>query len=257
MPTKHFSTYIWLPPGAPSAQVVREFFRLAFSTFRWFKPVRYGRATLAERLDPDRIDYDALSAFYEEYKNITVAARTDRDFFMLYPARTPSFPHVGHINWKTSLAETKSSSWRSAHLQQVSEVMRLFGSPLAYAGSTEDCERKTERLVSNPDGFGQTLTFTVRDYSEGLAGLFWRNFFGPPFLRLFCERLATLPPDTRQELGDGLVLVQPYELPSQAGTPEGDARERELISRLGPECFYDRSRHLKPSRLPELPPAAR
>jgi hypothetical protein len=71
-------------------------------------------------------------------------------------------------------------------------------------------------------------------------------------VRLFGERLATLPPDTQQELGNGLVLVQPYELPAQAGTPEGEARERELIAHLGPECFYDHERHLKPTQLPEL-----
>jgi hypothetical protein len=99
---------------------------------------------------------------------------------------------------------------------------------------------------------GEIETFTVRDPSEGLAGLFWRNFYGPPFTRLFGERLASLPADIRQDLEGGITLVQPYALPSEAGTPEGDARERELIAQLGPECFYDHARHLKPTRLPEL-----
>ncbi|HYI01296.1 hypothetical protein [Hyalangium sp.] len=94
----------------------------------------------------------------------------------------------------------------------------------------------------------------MRDYSEGLAGLYWRTFLGAPFLRLFGDRLATLPADYRQELSDELVLVQPYELPTHASTPEGDARERQLISLLGPECFYDHERHLKPTRRPELGP---
>lgn len=255
MPTKHFATYIWLPPGSPSTPRVRELFERVFNEYRWFKPVRYGVAFLDGRLDPHSIDFDALVAFYEERKTITVLARTDRDFFILHPARTHAFPFVGHILWKTSLSETKASSWRSEHSRQVAEIMRLFGSPFAYAGTAEDCERKAERLVPNPDGFGQTQTFTVRDPSEGLAGLFWRNFYGPPFARLFGERLSTLPSDTRQNLGDDLVLVQPYELPSQAGTPEADARERELISHLGPECFYDHARHIKPTRLPVLPPA--
>jgi hypothetical protein len=89
---------------------------------------------------------------------------------------------------------------------------------------------------------------------EGLAGLFWRNFFGPPFTRLFGERLLSLPPGTHQDLGGGLVLVQPYEQPSQAMTPEGDAAEARLITVLGPECFYDHERHRKPTRLPVLTP---
>jgi hypothetical protein len=47
--------------------------------------------------------------------------------------------------------------------------------------------------------------------------------------------------------------VQPYELPTQAGTPEGEARERQIIAHLGPECFYDHERHLKPTRVLDLP----
>jgi hypothetical protein len=130
--------------------------------------------------------------------------------------------------------------------------MRLVESPLAYSGVRSDIRRKESRLVPRADGLGQEEVFNVRDYSEGLAGLFWRNFYGPPFTRMFGERLATLPADARKELGDGIVLVQPYELPTQAGTPEGQARERELIAHLGPECFYDHERHLKPTRVPEL-----
>jgi hypothetical protein len=133
--------------------------------------------------------------------------------------------------------------------------MQLVDSPLAQAGTNEDFDRKKWRLVPNPDGFGQREVYTVRDYSEGLTGVFWRNFFGPPFVRLFGERLKGLPAGcTKEELPGGIVLVQPYEAPSLAGTEEGIARERALIEHLGPECFYDHERHIKPTRLPELPP---
>jgi hypothetical protein len=52
---------------------------------------------------------------------------------------------------------------------------------------------------------------------------------------------------------EGIVLVQPYALPTQAMTPEGDAAEQQLVARLGPECFYDHARHLPPRRVPDLP----
>ena len=252
MPTRYLTTYIDLPPGVPPGSVMGEFLRLAFEEYRWFKPVHYGRANLNERLDPNHIDYDALVAYYEEYKSITVTARTDRDFFMFSPAKPDYPPYVGRIVWDTSVTEARKPSWRTSHLRQVTELMRLLRSPISQTGVAEDFARKTQRLVPCEDGFGDERVFTVRDYGEGLAGLFWRNFYGPPFVRLFSERLATLPPDTQQHLGDDLVLVQPYELPAQAGTPEGEARERELIAHLGPECFYDHERHLKPTQLPEL-----
>ncbi|KFA93807.1 hypothetical protein Q664_06985 [Archangium violaceum Cb vi76] len=141
----------------------------------------------------------------------------------------------------------------------MAELMRLVQSPLALAGLDTDLHGKQRRLVhkSIPQETGKDFTyseeeFTVRDYSEGLPGLFWRNFYGPAFLRMFGERLGALPAESRQNLGENLVLVQPYELPTAAGTESGMARERELISLLGPECFYDHEHHTLPARRPVL-----
>jgi hypothetical protein len=253
MRQRYLTTRIWLPPGIPTGSVIRQFYRKVFEEYRWFRPMRYARAFLDKPLDPEHIDYDALVAYYEKYQDITVAARTDRDFFLIFPTKPSEPPYAGGITWETSVKEAAKPTWRAAHQRQVLELMKLFNSPLARASEEEDLDRKTNRLVPNPDGFGSTQVFTVRDYSEGLPGLFWRNFFGPPFVRMFGERLASLPSEFKQDLGDGIVLVQPYELPTQAGTPEAAARERQLIEHLGPECFYDHQHHRKPTRLPQLP----
>ncbi|MDY7225140.1 hypothetical protein [Hyalangium rubrum] len=250
---KHVTTYITFPPGVPSGAVVREILQRAFETYRWFRPMKYGQASLDGRLDPDRIDFDALVNLYERKSNLTVTTRTDRDYLILYPAKPIDPPYTGKLIWATSAAEASKAAWRSNHLQQVLTLMRLVGSPLAQAGLDADYERKKWRLVPDPDGLAATEVYTVRDYSEGLVGLTWRNFLGPPFVRLFGERLASLPSETRQELGDDTVLIQPYALPAQAGTSEATARERQLIAHLGPECFYDHEHHRKPTRLPELP----
>jgi hypothetical protein len=248
-------TKFTLLPGLPTLSTVREFFRRAFEEYRWFKPMRYGRAFLNGRLNPDRPDIDELVDFYEKHKDITVAARTDRDFLLLIPSKPGSeFPYTGTISWTTSSKEADKSQWRVSQRAQVQEMMSLFGSPLAQTGLDGEFSRKTRRMVPLPSGFGQEQVLTVRDYSEGLAGLYWRNFLGAPFLKLFGDRLDALPAECRQELGDDLVLVQPYELPTQAGTHEGDARERQLIALLGPECFYDPEHHTKPTRRPSFGP---
>ncbi|MFL5355768.1 hypothetical protein [Archangium sp.] len=151
------------------------------------------------------------------------------------------------------------ASRRAAHTRQVLEVMLLFQVPLAMAGLETDLHAKHWRDVrkSIPQDDGTEFTYseqvaTVPDYSQGLAGLVWRNFYGPPFVRMFGERLDALPPECRQTLGEDLVLVQPYELPTEAGTEAGMAHERELISLLGPECFYDHEHHTLPTRRPVL-----
>ncbi len=244
-------TELCLPPTLPPTRVVEELLRLIFTRYRWFTPMRYGAfASWNERIDPEHVDFNALIAVYEEHQSLCVAARTDSDFICIFPARADSPPYIGNIIWETSAKGASKPKWRSAHIEQVAELMRLVHSPLAIATDREDHERKTKRLVH--DGISMVETFTVRDYSEGLAGLFWRNFFGPPFVRLFGERLASLPADSRTTLGEELVLVQPYELPGEAGTEAGQARERDLIAQLGPECFYDHAHHTPPTRRPFL-----
>ncbi|WP_309897096.1 hypothetical protein [Archangium sp.] len=188
-----------------------------------------------------------------------MGARTDRDFIWIRPPSTGAPPYTGSMSWLTSANSASKASWRAAHAQQVAEVMRLFQSPLALAGLDTDLRSKKWRLVhkSMPTEHGKDFTyseeeFTVRDYSEGLPGLVWRNFYGPPFVRMFGPRLDALPSECRMPLGEDLVLVQPYELPKAAGTEEGLARERELISLLGPECFYDHEHHTLPTRRPVL-----
>jgi hypothetical protein len=248
---KPLLTRISLPVPLLPGTTVRALLELIFEKFRWFPPARYGFAALDSALHPEQVDYAALLAVYEELKALTIAGRTDEDFLLILTAKDSEFPFTGSISWTTSATAAAREPWREKHLHEVAEIMRLLNSPLGVSSLREDLKGKTQRWVR--DETGEALTFTVRDPSEGLAGLFWRNFFGPPFVQLFEERLDSLPTEFKQELGEGIVLVQPYELPTQAGTPEGLERERQLIEHLGPECFYDHPHHRKPTRLPKLP----
>ncbi|WP_375743297.1 hypothetical protein NR800_33840 [Corallococcus interemptor] len=197
---------------------------------------------------------DTLAAYYDEYgtKSFFIGAKTNRDFIHLSPERFGKYPFAGAFGWMTSVVEARKAGWREAHLRQVVEIMHLLGSPLAQSGLSDDFERKNRRLVPNEDGFGSTRVFNVRDYSEGLSGLYWRNVFGAPFVDLFGPRLDAIPASQRRSLDGGLVLVQPYELPTQAMTPEGDAAEAQLITALGRDAFFDLPTLTKPTRVPDV-----
>ena len=248
MSSTHCETTIYLPPGVPSPNKVGELIRMVFDEFNWFQPRRYGYATHEKPFAGGT--YERILAYYQEESSVCIAGRTDRDFFWIRPAGPNSSPYHGKLRWVTSAKMAAKAAWRSAHVEQVAEVMRLMDSPLALSALDVDFDRKNQRLL--PDSFGQVLTFNIKNYSEGLAGLFWRNFYGPPFVRLLGEKLESLPPECRTRLGDELVLVQPYALPTEAGTESAVARERALIQLLGPECFYDHEHHRLPTRRPVL-----
>ncbi|NOK36315.1 hypothetical protein HMI49_24220 [Corallococcus exercitus] len=252
MALRYLKTRFSLPPGVPPTNTIRELVRRFFSQGRWFNPVRYGGVGMDERLDSGPFNPDAPATFYDEFKHFFIGAKTDRDFIQLSPERFGEYPFAGAFSWMTSVVESRKAGWREAHLRQVVEIMHLLGSPLAQSGLDEDFDRKNWRLVPHEDGFGSSREFNVRDYSEGLSGLYWRNVFGAPFVDLFGPRLDAIPVSQRQSLDDGLVLVQPYELPTQAMTPEGDAAESQLIATLGPDAFFDLQTLRKPTRVPDV-----
>ncbi|RKG95123.1 hypothetical protein D7X32_40005 [Corallococcus carmarthensis] len=236
----------------PATSTIRELVHRFFSGFPWFQPVRYGGFNMTERWVPGAFNPDAVAAYYDEFKDFTVGAKTDRDFLQITPERHGEHPFAGGFIWMTSIVEARKARWREAHLRQVVEIMHLLGSPLAQSGLDDDFERKNWRWVPNEDGFGSRLDFNLRDYSEGLDGLYWRNIFGAPFVDLFGPRLDAIPASQRQSLDGGFVLVQPYELPTQAMTPEGDAAEAQLIATLGREAFFDLPTLTKPTRVPDV-----
>jgi hypothetical protein len=129
--------------------------------------------------------------------------------------------------------------------------MHRVSSPYAFAAIDDDVQRKTMRETR--DEKGPVLTYTVRTYADGLAGLFWRNFFGAPFRALFGKRMDALPVGVSREMRGGIRLVEPYSAPENAMTAEGQRREAALIAHLGADCFYDHTRHLPPERHPDLP----
>jgi len=155
------------------------------------------------------------------------------------------------ISWLTEPRFAEDRDWAVNHLHQVATLMRFLESPLAVTARTDDTHAKDSHLVPKEGYMEEAIT--VRHYSEGLAGVYWRNFYGPPFVELFGERLKQLPTGTWQAFEGGIVLTQPYALPGDAFTEAGKAREREFIQLLGPECFYDHEKHTLPTRRPHLP----
>ncbi|RKI38212.1 hypothetical protein D7Y27_24125 [Corallococcus sp. AB004] len=252
MAIRYLNTFFALPPGVPPANIIRELVSRFFSQGLWFHPVRYGSVGMDELLEPGPFNPDAPAAFYDEFKYLFIGAKTDRDFIHFAPERFGKYPFAGSFAWMTSVVDARKVGWREAQLRQIVEIMQLLGSPLAQSGLDDDFERKNYRLVPTEYGIGSERVFNVRDYSEGLSGLYWRNVFGAPFVDLFGPRLDAIPASQRQSLDGGLVLVQPYELPAHAMTPEGDAAESQLIATLGRESFFDLPTLTKPTRVPDV-----
>lgn len=71
-----------------------------------------------------------------------------------------------------------------------------------------------------------------------LKGLFWANFFGPEYVRMFGrERLLSAPWHKIQNLSDGGLLLLISESPVDAAKPEYESFKQEIYEHLGMDAF--------------------
>jgi hypothetical protein len=247
-PSRQLSTGIFLPPGLVPGAKVREVLQLCLESYGWMKPVRYKDDWGWNPITRKRPFLNEVIERYERTGSLMLAGRTERQGLSMF-----SLPiYGGKLScWWPDDKLARSISSREEHVQQVARMMRLLDSPLAYSAIREDEARKT---CWEMEGRFIRRSEFITDYSQGLMGVFWRTFLGPPFVRLFGDHLATLPPDSARRLGSDLWFIEPYLMPADALTEEGRLKERRIIQHLGAECFFDFERQTRPTRKPELPP---
>jgi hypothetical protein len=88
--------------------------------------------------------------------------------------------------------------------------------------------------------------------SKSLPGLYWLNYFGPPYVRLIGEeRLLTTPaPDVRRA-GDGVFLALDTD-PANWKLPTYHEKERDAIDHIGREFFFSREQPERETRAPDF-----
>jgi len=241
--------YLFLPPGPLPAPKVKQLLVLLVESYRWLKPTSYEvRGQRARTIAPGQPFIDDVIDTYCSTDDFWINGRTKNEGMTILLSPT----YDGYLScWWPSDKLVRGAQATETFVRQVVELMRLLDSPLAHAALWADAQPKTRWSDRGPY---DSLVIFLNDYSQGLPGLFWRTFLGRPFVRLFGDRLASLPPDTARDLGGDIWLVQPYPTPADALTGGGKARERAIIEHLGKDCFFDHELELKPTRKPDLPP---
>ena len=90
------------------------------------------------------------------------------------------------------------------------------------------------------------------DASKGLPGLYWINFFGPPYRDLIgYDRFVTAPAAVVCVVDDG-VLLRLHNDPTAWNTPEYLAIEHRIIAHLGSKYFFSKTDTAKQTVAPEF-----
>lgn len=87
--------------------------------------------------------------------------------------------------------------------------------------------------------------------TTGLSGVYWANFYGPPFVTFFSNaKFDSAPSHYKSRLPDGGYLILTSDSPLDHALPATKKLERALIEYLGPDTFFDKS---NPQRILKSP----
>ena len=80
----------------------------------------------------------------------------------------------------------------------------------------------------------------------GIPGVYWANFFGPIYVRLFGrEKFLTVPAYQREEMPNGSFLLLTSASPVHYTYPKARAFERAIVDHLGQHAFFEKKRPQK------------
>ncbi len=246
MPT--IETKFHLPPGPVTPAAQRKLIDIFFGTSPIFVPVKYGSIdgdTALDEVNPQKI----LTDFWEQRGRLVVTGKPASHFVVIMPNRQRESTWTGSISWCTPV-KAVNKGWCDRHVAKVAQVMKLLGSPLAYAGLETDLEAKCWQWIDDPMG-GQRKEPTLSAPQEGIPGMFWRLFIGAPFTAQM-SILNTIQSSQVMDLDNGLWMVSPYTDPQDAETESGKNAETELINQIGSDFFFDHITKNPPTQVPTL-----
>jgi hypothetical protein len=87
---------------------------------------------------------------------------------------------------------------------------------------------------------------------DSLPGLYWLNYFGPPYTKLFGKERLLSAPGFEVGEADGGVLVALDEVPMTWTGGEYRAREAAVIDHLGREFFFSKDTPERKTVAPEF-----
>lgn len=244
---KQIMTEIRLPPGPLKEELVAELMDLLLREFAWVIPRRYGRLDTDLSCGALERSLPLLIQFLNEEGAIAVKGKGGE--LDVVPDQRAERTGIGYLAWFTDARHAVDEAWCERHIVQCSAVARLVESPLGYTCLSEDQSRNNRPIQKA--GFTEQVP-RIRGYDEGLLGLYWRNFFGPPFTDLMREKLKSLPKDVARDLGEDYWFLEVEPDPVAAMSDEGRRRESELIAHLGPDLFYDMAAERLPTTRPTI-----
>jgi len=108
--------------------------------------------------------------------------------------------------------------------------------PVRYARACTNTEYAAKNMVDDEEG-----TWAIgADLLDAIPGIYWLNFFGPPYVDLIGrERLLSAPAHEVKTAGAG-VLVALDSSPVAWKNADYRQRERDVVAHLGEQFFFSR-----------------
>ncbi|HEX5084341.1 MAG TPA: hypothetical protein VFY40_20035 [Blastocatellia bacterium] len=120
--------------------------------------------------------------------------------------------------------------------------------PVRYAMAYSAEEFDAKNMVRTPE----VVEAVGVQIEKALPGLYWLNYFGPPYLQLIGkERLLSAPAYEVQAVADG-VFIGSGDNPKEWNGLEYKGREQQVITHLGEQFFFSKQDPRRETKAPDF-----
>jgi hypothetical protein len=201
---------------------------------------RHGQAFAPELFDngrkllpADATNLDALAQLWSQADTVTMHRETR--FASQVSATTlsiDSHPNTVSIWVEEAFFRLQSRTEEFLHLS-----IAIYDLVHPMYGNIHQTRDALEMATVYDPRYGKTVV-PVK-LGKGLPGIFWANFFGPPYVELIGERkLLSAPGEHVRKLSDGGVLVIATRSPLNPSTRANRSKRTAVRSHLGEDYFY-------------------
>jgi hypothetical protein len=111
-------------------------------------------------------------------------------------------------------------------------------------------------VVQHNPFYAELSTAFTKELAHGLPTMYWRNYFGKPYVDMFgLHRLRALPVHSVVERGGAVIIQLTESPPSEDSWPEFEAARDRAIDSLGSEAFWPQGKR-SPASFEKFKPLA-
>jgi hypothetical protein len=234
--TTHISASFFTRVNIQSEKYAREFFGLLIERGGILVPQEFdgGQLTNHRWVTFDKMAPELAIQVWKQSGSVTMRRKEPLESFVTTNMR---FAANGRFNTMNISVEDRYFDPPDQTIQFLDLCLAFYDLLHPAYGLVHSTKDKLKSRTVLDSQYGETILPT--NLSKGLPGIYWANFLGPEYVRMFGkQRLISSPNFHLQELHDDGILIVTSQTPLNPSSRDSRLARSELREFLGEDAFY-------------------